>query len=322
METTQTESAEVTQTGQEQTQNESELTQTGQEQVPEGQVPEQKSYGLKIDGKEISVPESDFRDYFQKQGIDLPEVLDEKTEKFLVKALQKDLASDNKFRSASYKAQEVAKKETAMQQFFQSLKENPFETLINSGIDIFPHMEQQFSEFLRLQQMDDAEREKELLKIERDHLIKENETRAEQEKRIRYEQQRQEEAGRILTEVNNAINRVGIPETPQNVSRIIGYMTADPSLDMTFEEAAMLVLEDIKADMKAFSSKNDPKFLSEILGEENLRKAFGSEAAKLKKPGEKPAQITRPAGSQVQSGPRALTEREAELEIMKRLGRA
>jgi hypothetical protein len=217
-----------------------------------------------------------------------------KEEKYLIKVngIEKELTKEEVLRmaqkatAAEERFDEASKMREQIEQLFGALKENPVDIISKLGINFEQLAEQYLIEKLKYQQMSEVERKN----LDYERKLKEHEQREET-----YKQQQQEAANNAETkkyteeytkQIVEAIEKSTLPKNDIIVQRMAGYVynAKAKGMDMNFDEAAKLVEEDIKTELKQVYGAYKGEQLYNALGEDIVKEIRQHDLSKIKQP--------------------------------------
>lgn len=165
-------------------------------------------------------------------------------------------------------------------------KQNLFEALKQLGHDPRQLSEEYLANVLEDEMLDPKDKElKEWRRKDAESKEKEKQrVLAEQEKM--HNEMKQKFSARYTEQFTKALDVVKVPKNKQTVAKMAEYISraAKDKIEMTAEEAAKLVREDIQEYQRSVYGEMDAEELMKILGEQGLNKIRAIDISKLKSP--------------------------------------
>lgn len=193
--------------------------------------------------------------------------------------------------AANKKLQEALKLQREAKQFIESMKDKRAlrEALVKLGHDPRKLAEETLSEVLEEEMLDPKEREYRQTKAENERYKRELEERQAREAKEKKDSLKAHFAKQYTEQFTGALEKSGLPKTKDMVASMAKYIarSAKIGFEMTADEAATLVKQDLENSQKSILSASSAEMIAKVLGEDGLKKIREYEAAKLKDPSAK-----------------------------------
>jgi hypothetical protein len=198
----------------------------------------------------------------------------------LITFAQKAAAADQRF-------QEAAQIRSDMESLFTNLKENPFPILERLGINVREVAESYLYDLVQFEGLPEPERKR----IEAERKLKTLEEQQAEQAKLAEEQQFEADTAKAMDAYSNqiigALSKIpSLPKTEKVVQRIAAYMYdgVQQGIDVTAEQAAQLVQQDLTNEYKHLASTMTPEQLIEMFGDEVAGKILQHKKGKVTKP--------------------------------------
>jgi hypothetical protein len=224
------------------------------------------------------------------------------TEEELLKGYSRGKVSTRRF-------EEAAKIRKQTEQLLTALRdpESLPELLGHLGVDFNALVEGRIRQLVEEESVPAEEREKRALAREREKLERERDEWTRKRDSETFKESTARERSRLAAEFKDAAEKTGIPHTPRTIAMMAQVMEGalESGVEMTSEEAAELVREDLETTLQERLRVLDADRLAELLGEDKLStlrkrdvahlraKTDVAKAAEQKKPTPKPVVTTK-----------------------------
>lgn len=209
---------------------------------------------------------------------------------------QKASASAKRFQEASAKAKEVEAYEAKTREWEQKLLNNPYEALKSAGIpdeDIRKHYEDIVYQWLKLDAMSEDEKvamrqqreteaklkEYEEMKLKMEELERSKEQQA-------YEAQVAQQQEEMANQINEALDRNGVPNSPAAIKRVAEMwgVALSTGSDINLDSVVTEFKASSSSSLQEMLSSMDEDSLLSLIGEERMSKIRKKDLAKIKNP--------------------------------------
>jgi hypothetical protein len=196
---------------------------------------------------------------------------------------QKAQASAKRFQEAAEERKRAAEEKKAAEEFKNKLRQNPLKALLEDGVDVKAirnHYEAAVWEFLQQDQMTPEQKAeikaKQEMETEKQRIAREKaeiENWKKEREREREEMEVRKHQETYAAQINDALNKHGLPQSPEVVAKMAGYLSQalEHGYDMSIDEAAAMYKEDTEVSLKGLLKKYSPEQLMSLLGEDGMK---------------------------------------------------
>jgi len=188
---------------------------------------------------------------------------------------QEDLVRDYQLAAASREQmQRAAKSKKTAEALIHLVKTNPKEALSKLGVDVTAFIQSQVNEMVDDERMSPDEREKRDLQQKLSRYEKQEQDAAEAQKTEAQKAAYEVAAKDVAAKIQVALESVQIPRTHESAQRVAQYMfmAHKRDIDLSAENAALLVREDYLTEVKSLLGSADEDTLIKLLGDDLAHK--------------------------------------------------
>lgn len=225
----------------------------------------------------------------------------------LIAGYRKSLAAEKRFNEAAAQRKQA-------QEVLEAFKANPREAMALLGINAREWAENMLAEELEQEMLDPREKEFRAMKAKLAKVEAQEKADRERQEKQALQQQIEAEKENFSQIIVGALQEQGVPGGPKTVARMAQLLEKnyELGLDLQPRELAMLVRQEVQAELMATLGALDEDSLLKVLPEEFFGKVNKAALKKLQ-PKTPAAQSQKPAQSSRKSKPETKAELEARL---------